>query len=970
MAALRWWPLALLTLACLVAVPAGATDAPTAVPTQAPTTVAPTVTLEPTTERYRLSHISWQDIGVLASIEAWLMLALVGMFELLRHLKNLYSPRQTRKAAATDLHSSKMGKVPKRPQGLLRWVKPVLQVRGKEVADLVGLDAYMLLRVIKLCIRISLFASVVGCIVLLPVYASGDAGNSGFNRLTLNNLDADSQLSTFWIPAFVNFFCTLHIFYLLDNEYHRYTQWHLQFMSSNDSEAQHQAACTVLVEGIPIELRSNVALAGYLDIIFPGKVHAARVQVSVKELEMLHAERMRVVDKLERADRLAKLTGQKGSLVLHNSCMSRLRCEAGTSVDPVEHYSTQLAELNKTIDDMQRTILAERKEEETQAKLRLEGVMAVVRESFHNKRTDDAAQAAAMPSTPQAVAEEAVEGGAAMPPQYNPMQRHGSGLGSLNAEDEAGTRMLPTAMDFVKNAMLSTADDTISVTKTVVTNFTDEVASGVTAQINLGRRAADALVDTVTTVALGKRMSNVAFVTMTSEFWATMLAHGPDLTLRQIPGANPFGLTMLNTGPAPDYRDIIWPNVTLTRNTVILRRTATTAGWVLFAVLWSSVIVVVTALGTSSAVLHYVELNDSGRTVALIHEYLPSILQLGLLALIPVLVQFVAVQYEGYKSQTEVQAVILSRYFMFQIANIFLTVSAGSFASYIRTILNHPNDLATKLAEAFPTVGAYFIEFIVIKLLFGLSWELSRFWPATQYLLAHFFTDKRKWTERSLRNAFSTYPSLLYGWVYPSILGVIVVTFLYSVITPMVSVFALAFFIVAELVFKNQVLYVYISKSESGGLLWHLVFDRIMGGLVFSHMVLFAYIYLIATSWGLPFFVACIIIADFVFWSRCHAAYTRHSASIPLELAAEKDRQRVMQRRNSGRDEVLFDIDQYEQPALVPGAVEPIPFDPTLSVHEIATTEVDDELHNLEIESATGRSESKNADRPDVKFAS
>ena len=71
-----------------------------------------------------------------------------------------------------------------------------------------------------------------------------------------------------------------------------------------------------------------------------------------------------------------------------------------------------------------------------------------------------------------------------------------------------------------------------------------------------------------------------------------------------------------------------------------------------------------------------------------------------------------------------------------------------------------------------PQVGSYFIEFIIIKTLFGLLFELARVWPAMQWWFATMFSDKGRWTIRSMRDAFLCHPEFLYGWIYPSIMSV------------------------------------------------------------------------------------------------------------------------------------------------------------------------------------------------------
>ena len=76
-------------------------------------------------------------------------------------------------------------------------------------------------------------------------------------------------------------------------------------------------------------------------------------------------------------------------------------------------------------------------------------------------------------------------------------------------------------------------------------------------------------------------------------------------------------------------------------------------------------------------------------------SYLPSMLQLGLLMLIPVIVQFVSTNLEGCVSGTEVQSAILSRYFMFQMANVSNTTKE-------RNAYQRSNPITVTVVLSFP----------------------------------------------------------------------------------------------------------------------------------------------------------------------------------------------------------------------------------------------------------------------------
>jgi len=91
----------------------------------------------------------------------------------------------------------------------------------------------------------------------------------------------------------------------------------------------------------------------------------------------------------------------------------------------------------------------------------------------------------------------------------------------------------------------------------------------------------------------------------------------------------------------------------------------------------------------------------------LVVDYLPLTLQLGLLALVPVIVQFTATFLEGSKSLVEVQKIIYQRYFFFQMVNVFVTIGTVSIFTFISDY--SAADIPSLLVDSFPRIGGYFI---------------------------------------------------------------------------------------------------------------------------------------------------------------------------------------------------------------------------------------------------------------------
>jgi hypothetical protein len=132
----------------------------------------------------------------------------------------------------------------------------------------------------------------------------------------------------------------------------------------------------------------------------------------------------------------------------------------------------------------------------------------------------------------------------------------------------------------------------------------------------------------------------------------------------------------------------------------------------------------------------------------------------------------------------------------------------------------------------------------------------------------------------------------------------------YAVVSPLVSAFALVFFLVAEVVYKNNALFVYTSTSNSGGAMWNSVFKRLVVGLAFAHFLLSCYLLVKEAFVQVGLLFLCMV-ADAVFLRHCYRVYEWPSAVVPLSVAAKKDRFDLQSTDRCG-----FSTDFYRQPAL------------------------------------------------------
>ena len=188
-----------------------------------------------------------------------------------------------------------------------------------------------------------------------------------------------------WVPTVFIWLQTLYVIYLLDEELKHYVEIRMDFLGKGDKDVDPQQRYSVIVENIPIELRSDQALFNYFNKLIPGgKVHSASVVMNIGELERLVTRRLRVVRRLEKAQAFNRATGKWATHIVGEPRISCLRIEClpfsslghpnnmtkiqryekgdevfekGERVDSIEYYTRDLARMNEKVAQLQQEMV-------------------------------------------------------------------------------------------------------------------------------------------------------------------------------------------------------------------------------------------------------------------------------------------------------------------------------------------------------------------------------------------------------------------------------------------------------------------------------------------------------------------------------------------------------------------------------------------------------------------------------------
>ena len=296
---------------------------------------------------------------------------------------------------------------------------------------------------------------------------------------------------------------------------------------------------------------------------------------------------------------------------------------------------------------------------------------------------------------------------------------------------------------------------------------------------------------------------------------------------------------------APNPSDILWENVSLPKRQITIRTVIADSTIIVGALFWSIVVGFITTITNLEALSkRYIWLQAYSTTALfrLLNNYLAFGLLLGLLSALPLIFDWIARKYEGLKLESEIQNSIMSRLFLYQWANVYVSVGLGSIASSINQIIASPSNILNIVGGSLPQFSIYFATLIATKTFTAVPLEMLRTWPFIEILSVQLCLNKKKCTRRELREGALADRPMLYGWMYPNILMVVMILFIYSTIAPFVTLFALVYFIFAYILYKYQILYVYVNKYQSGGYMFYSVFNKSMLSLLAGVFVLLCYL--------------------------------------------------------------------------------------------------------------------------------
>ena len=784
-------------------------------------------------------------------------------------------------------------------------VKVCFFLSDQEVIQRIGYDALIFFRFHRLALRCIVKMSVFSFVVLLPLNYTGAGGANADNikgymesllltdflRFTMANVAQGSP--RLWVHCFAAYLLTAIVARELLVEYEIFNSIRHCYLLSREPHLR-----TVLVTNIPRHLRSPRKISAYFAHVYPDSVKQVVMCQNLLHLESLVAKRTHLLSKIEQE--LLLLCRKEKARLFENTSHS---ATAFRFLGKLEDYGivngsqerfanlyTQLEELNGEIEQEQkRRLRVMKKMDRMEAGEGRKEIDYILASPFFVEHDPNQRRLLGLP---QVDASSSVGKGGYKPPQKgtsdienSPMvSKKKSQLRARSPKPEGQNQKGDNKQQRRSQKRVGFEEAPRKSAKSAIRRY-----SRITRDVSFFGRpilSAAALDSEGHIEDHINEVTDKAFVVMKTFAAAT-------IAIQSMHSSKPGAMQVT---PAPEPRDVLWNNVYVSKGAT---RTRSILGELLVIVIISfyiipvalvSLLVSETALVSSSPRLRQLDKASAlfSSAIAMIQPLCIVLIQ----QILPPL--FMAIgKLEGLVCFSDIQMRAFSRYFTFQVVNIFLvTTIAGSIFDTIAIIIETPEAAFEMLGNSLPRMSSFFITFVTVKTFLGLGLELVRTMSLVQASARYLIIPNA--TLRTARKVVAGLRAIDDpGWFpFHKILAqdmlVVVISVVFAVVAPLVLLPCALFCLFSRIMWTHHHLYVYESVFESGGQFWPKIFRRFIFGLIIAQMTITGQ-FILKGARHEAYATIALMFMTYLFLRSTRARYDPTSSTLPLEVATVMD---------------------------------------------------------------------------------
>ncbi|KAJ6593515.1 hypothetical protein B0H19DRAFT_916940 [Mycena capillaripes] len=333
-----------------------------------------------------------------------------------------------------------------------------------------------------------------------------------------------------------------------------------------------------------------------------------------------------------------------------------------------------------------------------------------------------------------------------------------------------------------------------------------------------------------------RKAENYGFASLAAVPYAHIVA-------RNLAGKHPRGATVTL---APNPKDIIWSNMNKSRRSIAYKRLIG-FGWLSLICFFSLIpLFFVAALANLDGVTTagYLPFLDSWSghskiTFSIVSGVIPPAVSGLFTVFLPRMMRWLG-KYEGALTHARLDRAVVARYWAFLVISqlivftligvIFNSVTEimsliGKHAS-TKAILANLDKLPRRMSRTYINTSTYWLKFFPLRgflVVFDLAQIINLAWISFKTrVLGRTPRDIREWTQP---------PRFEYSIYYLSKLFMTTVGLIFAPLVPLVALAAAVVFWISSWVYKYQLMFVFVTKVETGGRLWNVIINRILFSL-------------------------------------------------------------------------------------------------------------------------------------------
>ncbi|KAK1988540.1 hypothetical protein LZ30DRAFT_577931 [Colletotrichum cereale] len=287
-------------------------------------------------------------------------------------------------------------------------------------------------------------------------------------------------------------------------------------------------------------------------------------------------------------------------------------------------------------------------------------------------------------------------------------------------------------------------------------------------------------------------------------------------------------------------KDVIWDNMALKWWHESIRSGIVTIIIAAMAFFWAIPIAFTASIANIDGLveqfpwLKWIKKDPVEKIAGAITGVLPAVLLALLLLIVPLILEQLAL-FRGVKTGSQKAEFVQRFYFIFLFIQVFLVVSIASF--FVASVnelwsnleqLSNVTNILNILARNLPRASNYFFSYMLLQALSVSSGTLLQIGGLlTWYLLARMFdtTARDKWKRNT------TLSSIAWGQFFPVYTNFACIALVYSVVAPLISLFAVLTFGLLWFAQRYSMLYVTRFETDTGGVLYPRAINQTFTGL-------------------------------------------------------------------------------------------------------------------------------------------